>query len=203
MMKPIPFILVLSLLSCGGGERQLDENGLAASGNALGQFARASQLYWRGSLSASREEFNGVIYRFPGSPLADDARLAVRRIEGELGGTGEQQQDHSQPQPLRGLEVTVVGQAAGRNVIEWVSERLAARGCTVNTVFDPQAPEVTVVLHRQGFEAAAAALADSLSLWLSRPSVVEHQGGGGLIDAVAPGSGGVMVVVGTDALLDI
>lgn len=201
-MRMILLLFISLLVSCGGGNQGLDDNGLATGGTALGQFARASQLYWRGSLSASREEFNGVVYRFPGSTLADDARLAVRRIDGELREGEGALDDTPRPGLLRGLSVTVVGQAGGRAVIEWVSERLTLRGCNVNTVFDPQAPEVTVVLHRQGYENAALVLADSLSFWLARPALVEHQGGGGLIDAVAPGSGGVMVVVGTDAVLE-
>jgi len=194
-------LLLLLALSCGGGTEGLDQNGLAAGGSALGQFARAGQLYFRGSLSASREEFNGVIYRFPDSPLAEDARLAVRRIEGELREGEEGAQGIPLPAEFRGLAVTVVGQSAGRPVMEWVSARLTLLGCSVNTVFDSDAPEVTVVLHRQGFETVAGILADSLSHWLSRPQLVEHQGGGGLIDAVEPGCGGVMIVVGTDAIL--
>lgn len=193
------FLLLLAL-SCGGGTDRLDQDGLVADGSALGQFARAGQLYFRGSLSASREEFNGVIYRFPGSTLADDARLAVRRVDSEL---REGEEDTIPlPEEFRGLAVTLVGQSAGRPVMEWLSGRLTLLGCSVNTVFDPDAPEVTVVLHRQGYEVVAGILADSLSLWLSRPQLVEHQGGGGLIDAVEPGCGGVMIVVGTDAILE-
>lgn len=202
MKVPVLCILLLLLaLSCGGGTEGLDQNALAAGGSALGQFARAGQLYFRGSLSASREEFNGVIYRFPDSPLAEDARLAVRRIEGELREGQDGAQGIPLPAEFRGLAVTVVGQSAGRPVMEWVSARLTLLGCSVNTVFDSDAPEVTVVLNRQGYETVAGMLADSLSQWLSRPQLVEHQGGGGLIDAVEPGCGGVMIVVGTDAIL--
>ncbi len=194
--------VLLFVLSCGGGSDGLDQEGLVEDGSALGQFARAGQLYFRGSLSASREEFNGVIYRFPGSTLADDARLAVRRIDSELREGEEGVSALPLPEEFRDLDVTVVGQSAGRPVMEWLSGRLTLLGCSVNTVYDPDAPEVTVVLHRQGYEVAAGILADSLSLWLSRPQLVEHQGGGGLIDAVEPGCGGVMIVVGTDAVIE-
>lgn len=187
--------------SCGGSSEELDQDGLAADGSALAQFARAGQLYFRGSLSASREEFNGVVYRFPNSTLSDDARLAVRRIDSELREGEEASGGTPPPEEFSGLAVTVVGQSAGRPVMEWISGRLTLLGCSVSTVFDPEAPEVTVVLHRQGYDGVAVMLADSLSLWLSRPQVVEHQGGGGLIDAVEPGCGGVMIVVGTDAIL--
>jgi hypothetical protein len=200
LLAPSVLLTTLFLASCGGGER-LDGNGLAEGESALVQFARASQLYWRGSLSASREEFNGVIYRHQGSVLAEDARLAVRRIEAELGEETGPATDSSSDSFLRGLPVVVVGQSAGEDVMEWISGRLTQMGCTVETVMDPEAPEVTVVLHRQGMEAEAEALSDSLSLWLSRPESVEHQGGGSLIDAVAPQGGGIMVVVGTDAVL--
>lgn len=203
-MRPgvLSLLLVLAVLSCGGSPDGLDQDGLAAGGSALGQFARAGQLYFRGSLSASREEFNGVIYRFPDSVLADDARLAVRRIDSELSEDEGTSVGIPLPEELSGVAVTVVGQSAGRPVMEWVANRLALLGCSVNTVFDPDAPEVTVVLHRQGCETAAGIIADSLSQWLSRPQTVEHQGGGGLIDAVEPGCGGVMIVVGTDAMLE-
>jgi hypothetical protein len=193
---------LLLLLSCGTENDGLDENGLAISGSAQSQFARASQLYWRGSLSASREEFNGVIYRFPGSTLAEDARLAVRRIENELRETEVPGDPAGAHGVFRGLSVTIVGRSNGRTVMEYISEKLSLRGSSVNLVYDSQAPEVTVVLYRHGHELQARALADSLSEWLFRPALVEHQGGGGLIDAVAPGSGGIMVVVGTDARLD-
>lgn len=200
-MKTAAICCLVLLFACGGGDGGLDERGLAAGETALGQFARASQLYWRGSLSASREEFNGVIYRFPGSPLADDARLAVRRIDGELGGD----QFHGPATPaggvFRGFSITLVGDPGARAIMETLGERLSGRGSTVDLLFDPQSPEVTVVLYRQGYEEGAGLVADSLSGWLARPSAVEHQGGGGLIDAVAPGSGGIMVVVGTDARL--
>ncbi len=201
-MRCVLLGLLLAVLSCGGGNEGLDENGLAFGDNAAGQFTRAGQLYFRGSLSASREEFNGVVYRFPSSPLADDARLAVRRIDVELGNGATAPDGARVPSALDGMAVTVVGQTAGEAVMEWVSDRLESSGCTVNTIYDPQAPEVTVVLHRQGFEDAASVLADSVGTWLERPTVVEHQGGGGLIDAVAPEGGGVMLVIGTDAVLE-
>jgi len=199
LLCSLPLLLALS---CGGGAERTDQDGLVADASAPGLFARAAQLYFRGSLSASREEFNGVVYRFPDSPLADDARLAVRRIDGELREGEGGEEGIPLPEEFRGLAVTVVGQSAGRPVMEWVAGRLTLIGCSVNTVFDPDSPEVTVVLHRQGYDAVAGMLADSLSLWLFRPQVVEHQGGGGLIDAVEPGCGGVMIVVGTDAVLE-
>ncbi len=201
LLEAAVLLPALFFASCGGGGENLDGNGLAEGESALVQFARASQLYWRGSLSASREEFNGVVYRHPGSSLAEDARLAVRRIEAELGEETGGIADSGSDSILRGLSVVVVGQSAGGEVMEWISGRLTGMGCSVETVMDPEAPEVTVVLHRQGMEAEAEALSDSLSRWLSRPESVEHQGGGSLIDAVAPQGGGVMVVVGTDAML--
>lgn len=203
MRISVPALIPLLLaLSCGGDGEGLDQDGLASGASALGQFARAGQLYFRGSLSASREEFNGVIYRFPNTVLADDAVLAVRRIDSELREDEGTVDGATLPEEFMGLSVTIVGQSAGRPVMEWLSERLAALGCSVNTLFDQDSPEVTVVLHRQGFDSVAGMLADSLSLWLSRPQTVEHQGGGGLIDAVEPGCGGVMVVIGTDAVLE-
>ncbi len=202
-MKLFGAVFVLSLfflVSCGGGGEATDVNGLVEGQTPMAQFARASQLYWRGSLSASREEFNGVIYRHPGSVLADDARLAVRRIQAELGAETDAATASGSDGALRGLDVVVVGRSAGGEAMEWISERLTRSGCSVETVTDPEAPQVTVVLYRQGHEAAAGAVSDSLSLWLSRPESVEHQGGGSLIDAVSPGGGGIMVVVGVDAV---
>lgn len=201
-MKHRVVLAVLLVLGCTGGRNDLDPNGLAGTDSPLHQFARASQLYWRGSLSAAREEFNGVIYRYPGSGLADDARLAVRRIESELREEGASSGEVSSQQAFRGLQISMVGTQDVSGIMEALARRLNERGGSVQLLYDPQAPEVTVVLYRQGQETPARTLADSLSLWLSRPSQVEHQGGGGLIDAVAPDCQGILVVVGADARLE-
>jgi hypothetical protein len=198
MSKTALFMLFAVLLSCGG--RALDEDGLASSETALEQFARAGQLYFRGRLSSSLDEFNGVIYRFPDSPLAGDARLAVRRIESDLsadGPNGNLTTIHS----TLSSRIAVVGRPASGMAVTTAAGLLRRTGATVTVLTDQQAPELTVVFHADGFQVDACVVADSLHRWLLRPENINCRPGAELIDAVAPGFD-VLVIIGNDAVFE-
>jgi len=194
------FFLVLStaLLSCG--ENSLDEDGLATSRTALEQFTRAGQLYFRGRLSASLDEFNGVIYRFPDSPLASDARLAVRRIEGDLAGDNGSAGSSIIHVTLN-ARIAVVGRPASGIAVSGAAGLLRRMGASVTELTDSQAPELTVVFHSAGFEEDAAVVSDSLRTWLLRPENINYRPGEELIEAVAPGFD-VLVIIGNDAVFE-
>ncbi len=195
MNRRLKFSLFLIVLACGGGE-PLDSEGLASNETAFEQFTRASQLYYRGRLTAALEEFNGVIYRYPDSPLASDARLAVRRVESDLAGEVQE--------PISDLisfssRVAIVGRPGVVSAVHEVSSSLRSIGAGVTEIIDEQAPALTVVFYGQGFASEASLIADSLGIWLSHPENIAFRPGDELISAVADGFD-VLVILGSDAV---
>ncbi len=186
---------VLFVAACGGGK--LDSEGLASSGTALEQFTRASQLYYRGRLTAALDEFNGVVYRYPDSPLASDARLAVRRLESDL--SGEEQQSSTAAEPVVDARIAVVGRPAVNTSIVSVGTAVRALGASVTEITDDQAPPLTVVFYTGGYEDDASTVADSLGRWLSHPESIGCRQGDELIGTVAAGYD-VLIIVGSDAV---
>jgi len=190
--------IVMAVLSCGGGST--DGEGLAGSETALEQYARASQLYFRGRLTASLDEFNGVIYRFPQSPFASDARLAVRRVESDL--TGESITVGNDPLSFRlQSRVAVVGRAPVSTSVNRTTELLEGTCSSVSGLVDHQAPEITMVFYAVGFENDASVVADSLGRWFLRPENISLRPGEELIEAVSPGFD-VLVIIGNDAVFE-
>ncbi len=189
---------LLAAVSCGGSST--DGEGLAGSETAMEQFTRASQLYFRGRLTASLDQFNGVIYRFPDSPFATDARLAVRRVESDL--TGENAVLNGDPSVIRiESRVAVVGRAPVTANVNRTAELLEGICPSVSGLVDHQAPEITMVFHVTGREEDASVVADSLGRWFLRPEEITLRPGEELIDAVAPGFD-VLVIVGNDAVFE-
>ncbi len=192
------FMLPVLFLACGEGV--FDEEGLAPGQTALEQFTRASQLYYRGRLTASLEEFNGVIYRYPDSPFISDARLAVRRIESELAGElSAQGSSHAMPE--LDLRIAVIGRPAVSGNVGTASDLLRGTGASITELTDHQAPEITMVFHAGGFQEQASIVADSLDRWLARPETIGARHGEELIEAVASGSD-VLVIIGNDAVFN-
>jgi len=187
---------VLILVACGGGVK-LDSDGLASSESALEQFTRASQLYYRGRLTAALDEFNGVVYRYPDSPLASDARLAVRRLESDL--SGEDRQGSTDVDPVVNARIAVVGRPAVNSSIVSVGTAVRTLGAAVTEITDEQAPPLTVVFYNAGYENDASTIADSLGRWLSHPESIACRQGDELIGTVASGYD-VLVIVGSDAV---
>jgi hypothetical protein len=189
-------IPVLLLLACGGS-KTLDSDGLASTDSAFEQFTRASQLYYRGRLTAALDDFNGVIYRYPDSPLASDARLAVRRLESDL--SGEELPNSTVCVPAVVASVAVVGRPAVNSSVVSVSSAIRTLGATVTEITDDQAPPLTVVFYGHGYDEAASTVADSLGRWLAHPETVLCRPGDELIGTVA-GEYDVLVIVGSDAV---
>jgi hypothetical protein len=187
---------VLVLVACGGGGN-LDSDGLASSDSALEQFTRASQLYYRGRLTAALDEFNGVVYRYPDSPLASDARLAVRRLESDL--SGEEQQSSAALEFVVDARIAVVGRPAVNSSIVSVGTAVSSLGAAVTEITDDQAPPLTVVFYTAGYEDDASTVADSLGRWLSHPESIGCRPGDELIGTVASGYD-VLIIVGSDAV---
>ncbi len=188
------FVLVLAF---GCNEDSLDPQGLASNENAVNQFARASQLYFRGRLTVALEEFNGVIYRYPDSPVSSDARLAVRRLESDL--ADEQSTDVVSNVSSISARVAVVGKPAVNPSILRVTSHIRSLGASASEIVDDQAPELTTVFYNQGHQAEATLVTDSLVKWLSHPEIVACNQGDDLISAVASGFD-IMVIVGNDAV---
>ncbi|MCK5842019.1 MAG: hypothetical protein KAH31_07620 [Candidatus Sabulitectum sp.] len=196
-LRYVYFLLItLLILGCGSSE-MLDSEGLAFAGSAFEQFTRASQLYYRGRLTAALDEFNGVIYRYPDSPLASDARLAVRRLESDL--SGEDLQEHSSNDPGITARIAVVGRPAVNSSILSVAGAIRTMGAGVTEITDEQAPALTVVFYAQGQDEVASVIADSLGRWLTHPENIACRPGDELIGAVASGYD-VLVIVGSDAV---
>lgn len=184
--------------SCGGSST--DGQGLAGSHTALEQFTRASQLYFRGRLTASLEEFNGVIYRFPDSPFSEDARLAARMVENDLSGETVPQVGDTSIERLQS-RVAVVGRAPVTANVNRTAELLGGTCPSVSGLVDQQAPEITMVFHAEGFQEDAAVVADSLGRWFLRPEEIALRPGEELIEAVAPDFD-VLVIIGNDAVFE-
>ncbi|NLP04398.1 LytR C-terminal domain-containing protein [Candidatus Fermentibacteria bacterium] len=188
--------LLLAAVSCGGGGT--GDDGLLRGDGEAELFGRASQLYFRGSLSRAREEFNVFLDRFPSSPLIAEAGLALRRIEQDLGGT--QPDTAVSVSPTRS-PVAVVSLPANAPRLGRIAGALQARGFTVVTAQDEGAPNITVVLYPEGLDDEASLVADSLEGWLTSPATVPVQPGGGITSSIVPGHTGVVVVIGTDAVV--
>lgn len=176
----------------------MDETGLVRGESETALFARASQLYFRGSLSRAREEFNAVIYRFPESRLVEEARLAVRRIDVDLGSASA---DTSGQLPRTSPAVAVVGLPSNGPRIARLAAALVARGYDASAIQDDGAPDMTLLLYPDGLEPEAQILAESLEVWLTQPSDVPVQPGGQITAAILPGHTGLVVVVGSDAVV--
>ena len=189
--------LLLLSIGCGGEGNSLDASGLIEGGTGLEAFSRGCQLYFRGSLSRAAEEFNGVIYRFPDSPLVEDARLAIRRIDADLAaGAAIIPTDNTF---LVATSAMLVGRQGAVPVMNRVSSALTERGLSVEIFEDDGAPEITIVLYPEGSLQQAGEIADSLSVWLTRPETVPVQPGGEFTNSIVPGYQGVLVIIGTDA----
>lgn len=179
---------------CGGGE-SFGEHGLAKGGDALSLFVRGCQQYFRGSLSSAREDLNGVVYRYPESPLVEDARLAVRRIESDLSGTELPDTSDAGNGEME-LSVVVVCNPRGLQTAQRLARAFTVRGGQASVREDEGAPNTTLVLYSESYRDQAVLVADSLSRWLSRPDTVLVQPGGQITATVVPGYEGVVVLVG-------
>jgi hypothetical protein len=196
-MRQVLLAGLLILAGCGGDGHSVDASGLVEGETGVEAFSRGCQLYFRGSLSRAVEEFNGVIYRFPDSPLVEDARLALRRIEADLA-AGEVLIP-SDNAFLVATSAVLVGRQGAMPAMERISSAMTERGLSVEIFEDDGAPEITVVLYPEGGLQQAGEIADSLSVWLVRPETVPVQPGGELTNSIVPGYEGVLVIVGTDA----
>ncbi len=194
--------VVLLAAGCGGDEAY-DHSGYMTGETDTALFTRACQQYLRGSLTASRETFNTLIYKYPDSPLREDAGMGVRRIDSDLSGkTADTVGTEIAPERPAFPPVAIVGIPAVRSTVDRLEMVMASRGTRPVTVEDTGAPDITLVLYSEGSREQAELVADSLSGWLSSHTSVPVQAGGDIIEAVAPGHTGVVVVVGTDAAAD-
>lgn len=190
-------LILAAMAACGGSGSPTDENGLVRGDDETALFARASQLYFRGSLSRSRDEFNAVIYRYPGSMLVDEARLAVRRIDIDLGAIAADTTGPARARP----SVVVVGLPVNGPRITRLVAALNASGYDASAAEDEGAPDMTVLLYPDGLEAEAGRLADSLHSWLAQPAEIPVQPGGQIAQTILPGHSGLVVVLGSDAVI--
>jgi hypothetical protein len=188
--------LLAIVLLPGCGSRS-SEQGVLLGDDEVTSFARASQLYFRGSLSLARDEFASFIDRYPGSPVAAEAVLALRRIDQDLGETVPV--DSAAPVPLSGIPVAVVGLPGNAQRVNRVLSALLARGYLATSALDEGAPDMTLVLFPEGFDQEAAQLADTLGAWLTSPASIPVQPGGQIAATIVPGHSGLLVVVGADA----
>lgn len=198
MIRITAVAVILLLAACGG--EQLDGEGLAEGVSAGGQFTRASQLYFRGRLSASLEEFNGVVYRFPDSPFAQDARLAVRRIESDLSTVEGNGNGSTSPDRLD-ARVAVVGRTTVTASVNRTANLLSSFCPSVAGMSDDQSSDLTMLFHAEGYGESASVVADSLDRWLLRPEGIQLRPGDELIEAVSPGYD-ILVIIGTDAVFE-
>lgn len=194
--------VVIFALACGGGSKGFDHAGYSVGEDDLSVFTRACQQYFRGSLSNSKESFNSLIYRFPDSYLNGDAQLAVRRIEYELTGVSDIPIENDSGMPLIFPSVAIVGIPSVVSTVSQLEILIASTGTPPLTIEDAGAPDVTLVLYPDGFQEQAFTVSDSLSSWLSSHSSVPVQPGGDIISTVAPGHSGIVIVIGTDAMVD-
>jgi hypothetical protein len=194
--------VLIFALACGGGNKSFDHAGYSVGEDELSTFTRACQQYFRGSLSNSKESFNSLIYRFPDSYLNGDAQLAVRRIEYELTGVSEIPIENDSGIPVIFPSVAVVGIPSVVSTVSQLEILITSTGTPPLTIEDAGAPDVTLVLYPDGLEEQAFIVSDSLSSWLSSHSSVPVQPGGDIISTVAPGHSGIVIVIGTDAMID-
>lgn len=205
MNKLTDFVLLAMIftLACGGGSKNYDNTGYVAGDDDSSVFSRACQQYFRGSLTNSRETFNSLIYRFPDSPLNGDAQLAVRRIESELTGITEVPVEENGNDPVNFPLVALVGTPSVYSSVSQLETLIISTGTPPVTIEDAGAPDVTLVLYPEGYREQAYIVSDSLSGWLSSHSSVPVQPGGDIISTVAPEHSGVVIVIGTDAIVDV
>ncbi|RKZ06199.1 hypothetical protein DRQ25_14440 [Candidatus Fermentibacteria bacterium] len=194
--------IVIFALACGGANKGFDHAGYSVGEDDLSVFTRACQQYFRGSLSNSKESFNSLIYRFPDSYLNGDAQLAVRRIEYELTGVSEIPIENDSGIPVIFPSVAIVGIPSVVSTVSQLEIIIASTGTPPLRIEDAGAPDVTLVLYPDGFQEQAFTVSDSLSSWLSSHSSVPVQPGGDIISTVAPGHSGIVIVIGTDAMVD-
>jgi len=194
--------VILLLAACGGNSSEYDTSGFAAGDDDAALFSRGSQQYFRGNLTAAHETFNSLIYRFPESRMKSDAQLAVRRIDSELTGVEEQPVETDTGERVVFPSVAIVGKPGVTSTVSQLELLILETGTPPITAQDNGAPDVTLVLYPQGFQDEAVMLSDSLARWLSSHSSVPVQPGGDIIAAVAPQHMGVVVVLGSDAVVD-
>lgn len=190
------------LFSCGNSAEEFDHNGYAVGEDDAALFARGCQQYFRGSLSRSMETFNSLIYRFPDSPLRSDSRLAVRRIESDLSGDDFTSPDTSSAVRVDFPLVAIVGKPMVYSTVTRLESVVVTTGTPPMAIEDSGAPDVTLVLYPEGMEEQANVVSDSLSGWLSSHSSVPVQKGGDIIASVAPDHTGIVIVVGSDAVVE-
>jgi hypothetical protein len=204
MSKLTDFVLLAMILTlaCGGVSKDYDKAGYAVGDDDSSVFTRACQQYFRGSLSNSKETFNSLIYRFADSPLNSDAQFAVRKIESELMGITEVPVENNGSNQVKFPLVALVGTPSVYSSVLQLETLITATGTPPLTVEDAGAPDVTLVLYPDGYQDQAYIVSDSLSGWLSSHSSVPVQPGGDIISTVAPEHSGVVIVIGTDAIVD-
>ena len=98
--------------------------------------------------------------------------------------------------------VAIVGIPSVVSTVSQLEILIASTGTPPLKIEDPGAPDVTLVLYPDDFQEQAFIVSDSLSSWLSSHSSVPVQPGGDIISTVAPGHSGIVVVIGTDAVID-
>jgi len=193
--------VMLFLSSCGGRDEGYDQTGYAAGSDDTAIFIRASQQYYRGSLSSARSGFSGLVSMFPDSPLGDDALLAVRRIDSDLSGLVDTASVIEHPPAAGFPSLALVGTPLATDAMGRLETLLIANDCYPRMIEDPGAPSLTLVLYPEGSLSGAQLVADSVAAWLISHSTVTVQPGGNILPTVAPGHQGVVLVVGSDAVL--
>ena len=188
---------VLLAAGCGGGGSDYDQRGLLQGEGDTRDFTRASQLYFRGNLSDARELLTGFGQRYPESPLAEDASLALRRIESDLAGASARD---SIPGPSDAPRLTLISRPALSASADRLAAVLRSRGFEASCTQDQGAPEITLVLYTQGYREDAVRVTEALGQVLSGPENIPSQPAGELAEMVAPGFSGVILVVGSDAV---
>lgn len=196
----ILLVIVLVTLACGGGG-DFDDSGLISGSDDCALFTRASQQYFRGALSTSRESFSSLVSTFPGSPFMDDAQLAIRSIDSDLSARPDTSSVIENPVREEFPSLAIVGTPAAASAMSALETMFTERGCYPRMIEDPDAPGMTLILYPDGSLVGAQVLADSVASWLISHGSVTVQPGGNVLPTVAPGHDGVVLVVGTDAVV--
>ena len=191
--------VALLIAACGSKAPDFDDQGLVDGSGGSAEFTRACQLYFRGNLSDSRDLLTGFEARYPQSPLAEDAALALRRIQSDLEGASP---GDSVPDRRHAPAVTLVTRPELRSAAERVAAALRPGGYRTSVATDPGAPEITLVLYTDGQGADAREVTTALERILANPESVVAQPAGELAEMIEPGFQGVLVVVGGDATLN-
>ena len=186
-------------LACGGED--FDGSGLISGSDEFAMFTRASQQYFRGALSTARESFSSLVSMFPDSPFSDDAQLAIRSIDSDLSSLPDTSSVIENPVQEGFPPLAMVGTPAAADAMNALETMFAERGCYPRMIEDPDAPGMTLILYPEGSLVSAQVLADSVASWLISHGSVTVQPGGNVLPTVAPGHDGVVLVVGTDAVV--